>query len=360
MADDVEMLEVTEAPIAEQADDINADVRAAIASLQGNEGAEPALSEDSPEASAADRARGPDGKFISKETVTAEQPAEIQTQVLPPTDDTTKASIEQSSTAANAPPVSWAADAKAVWATLPPAIQAAVAKREQEVSAGFRQKSDDIRRFEAAIMPVAEEAQRNGLTTEQGIQRLLDGHRFLESRPTEAIQWLAQRHGIDLAQLASNPSAVQRTQVDPVVSQIVHAVPQLEQRLAQIEIGNNLNVISAFANSHPYYAEVESKMPDLIKEVKAANPSLGGAEILDAAYERAVWLTPEVRSKIIADQHAEAEKARVTALSEKSAQAKRAAVSIKGSSAPATSVGRKADGESVYDDVRAAIAQLSA
>ena len=34
MADDVEMLEVTEAPIAEQADDINADVRAAMAASE--------------------------------------------------------------------------------------------------------------------------------------------------------------------------------------------------------------------------------------------------------------------------------------------------------------------------------------
>lgn len=363
MADDIDN-DVT-GQVAEQdgrspaIDDVHADVRAAIASLQ-DDAVETPGADTERESTTPDLARGADGKFIAKEAAPVEAADPAATQVLPSTDDTTKASVEQPSTAASVPPVSWTADAKAAWSALPPAIQAAVAKREQEVSTGFRQKSDDIRRYEAAIAPIAQESQRAGLSTEQGIQRLIDGHRFLETQPVEAIQWLAQRHGIDLAQLASNPSAVQRAQVDPVVSRIMHAVPNLEQRLMQIEIDNNLNLVGSFAKSHPYFAEVEDKLPDLINEVRATNPGLRGADILDAAYERAVWLTPEVRSKLIAEQSAEAEKARAAAMTEKSEKARRAAVSIKGSSSPATAMPRASADGTVYDDVRAAIAQLSA
>lgn len=360
---------IIEQPVAEaadpvsQRDDINNDVAAAIASLKGEAQPEaPAdTPEDQPEGEAApERARGPDGKFVSKDA--APETAAAPEQKSPPADDQTKASNEQPSNAAATPPVSWAADAKAVWASLPPAVQQAVLKRETEVSNGFRQKSEDVRRYETALAPVAQEAQRRGLTAEQGIQRLMDGQRFLETQPAQAILWLAQQNGIDLAELASNPPAApQQVRPDPMFAQVHQTVQSLQSRLDEITMGQNTSLVESFAASNPHYAEVEDYLPDLIKEVQTVRPNLSPRETLQAAYDRAIWLNPDVRAKVIAEQSASSRQNAVAPIVDKSRQAQKAAVSVKGSSAVSSPPPRRPDGSgTVYDDVRESIAQLRA
>lgn len=366
MADDVEEVAsaLTEGPqeAVSHRDGVNNDVAAAIASLKGEPEAPPAAEPTEPEAPAAepDRARGPDGKFIAKEgapeKVAAPEPK------LPPAEDVTKASA-QPSQAAGAPPVSWAADAKGQWASLSPAVQAAVLKREQEASNGIRQYSDQVKLYERAISPIAQEAQRRGLTTEDGIQRLLDGQRFLETQPAQAILWLSKQHGIDLAELASNPPAFQQqARPDPAFAQVSQTVSTLQERLAQMEFNSNLSVAQNWAASKPHYADVEESLPDFIREVQRSDPSLTGTALLDKAYDRAIWLNPDVRTKIQAAERETAEKARQSELQAKSEQARKAAVSVKGASAAAAPPRKPAgnDDGSVYDDVRAAIRQVSA
>ncbi len=342
-----------DAPAA-QRDDVHSDVAAAIASLRGE------ATEPDPAEQGETRARA-DGKFIQKD---AAPPAEAAQAAAPdpksPPADNLKAPAQPSN--ADEPPTSWAADAKTSWSSLPPAIQTAVLKREAEITEGFRQKSDDLRRYESALAPLQQESQRFGLSVDEGIKRLLDGQRFLEQKPVEAIQWLAQRHGINLAQLATDPNAVvpQRPAVDPSVAHLVNTIPLLEQRLASFEVGQNMTMVQSFAANHPHYAEVEDRLPDLIKEIKAANPQMDPQKVLESAYERAVWLTPDVRAKVIASQQQEeAEKARAAA-AEKASQAKRAAVSIKGSSGTAVPPKREEAGGDVFDDVRQAMRQLRA
>jgi len=338
-------------------DDIHNDVRSAIESLKGASDAPPVAEPAKEETPQVERVRGPDGKFAPKEATPAV--AAAPDPKLPPTEDVTKAS-EQPSTAAIAPPVSWAADAKALWASTPPAIQQAVLKREQEASNGIRQYSEKTARYEQALQPIAQEAAKLGLSVDDATKRLMDGHRFLEAQPEQAILWLAQKNGIDLANLASNPPAVQQqTRPDPAFAQVSQTVQTLEQRLQQIEFGNNLTVAQQFAASKPHYADVEDQLPDFIREVQKLDPSLTGLALLEKAYDRAVWLNPDVRAKVQAAERAEAEKTRVATVQAKAQQATRAAVSVKGSSANASPPRQAAQqGETVYDDVRASIHQL--
>lgn len=373
MADEKEEVVSTEAPqeaIAHR-DDVHNDVAAAIASLKG-EGNEPstdnaaALSSgdknvsgtvapdpQGSEAPSDGRLRGPDGKFLPKDAAPVTAAADTK---LPTPESQTKPS-EQPSTAQVAAPVSWSAEAKALWASLPPAIQQAALKREQEASSGIRQYSEKVAQYEQALAPIAQEAQRRGLSTADGIQRLMDGQRFLETQPAQAILWLAQQNGIDLAELASNPPAApQPARPDPAYAQVSQTVQTLEQRLQQIEFGNNLTVAQQFAASKPHYADVEDQLPGFIREVLAVDPSLQGLPLLEKAYERAIWLSPDVRAKIQAEEHAKAEQARLAEVAAKASQASRAAVSVKGSSAPAIAPKAAANpGGTVYDDVRAAI-----
>lgn len=362
--------EIEQEEIINPRDDIANDVAAAIASLKGEPEETPAaepVAEDTgeqPEAKpAVERERGPDGKFLPKEksaeaAPVAAAPAE---QKLPPTEDVAKASTPQASTPASAPPVSWAAEAKASWASLPPAIQKAVLKREEEASNGFRQYSEKTALYERALGPIAQEAQRRGMDVQTGIQRLMDGQRFLEQQPEQAILWLAQKNGIDLANLASNPPAVQQpARVDPAFAQVSQTVKSLQERLDAMTQGQNLTLVQQFAAANPHYADVEEMLPNFIKEVQAVNPGIPPMEALQQAYDRAIWLNPDIRAKLIAEQTQAEAQQRVVKLQEKSQQASRAAVSVKGGTSTAPIPVKEDVGETPYDAARAAIRQLKA
>ena len=334
-------------------DDVQNDVRAAFASLKADEPAEA----PEPDSAVKTLVRGADGKFIPKETA----PEAAPDPKLPTTESPTKPS-EQPSQAAIAAPVSWSADAKQAWASIPPAVQQAVLKREQEASNGIRQYSEKTARYEQALAPIAEEATKRGMSPDDAIKRLIDGNTFLEQQPAQAIMWLAQKNGIDLAELASNPPAIQQqARPDPAYAQVSQTVSTLEQRLQQIEFGNNLTVAQQFAASKPHYADVEDQLPDFIREVQKLEPGLTGLPLLEKAYERAIWLNPDVRAKVNAAERAEADKARVATVQAKATQASKAAVSVKGSSANAAPPKRQAASSGdAYDDVRQAIHQLRA
>lgn len=342
-------------------DEVNNDVRAAIESLRNDAPAETA--ELVAEKPAVERARAPDGKFVAEPIKDAAPVKAAAPTISPPVDNTAKASEQQQPNAANAPPVSWAADVKQLWPSLPPAIQAAVLKREAEVSSGFRQKSEEVRQYQSALAPVAEAARARGITVDQGVQSLMAAQQFLERDPAGAIAWLAQTHGVDLADLASNPPAPQQqTRSDPVYTQLAQTVSQLQEQIQTQVFEKNLGAVESFAGKHPHWADVEDQIPALMQELRAGNANLQGAALLEAAYDRAVWLNPEVRNKVIFEQQAEAAKAQTAQLQQKAAQANRAAVSVKGSTAD-TRPPRKPDlngAGTVHDDVRAAIEQLRA
>lgn len=376
MADEVaEALSEPQESVAHR-DDVHNDVAAAIASLKGEEdaGSDTASDRDSPsgDSSVAQdvvseaRPRDSSGKFIAKSEAAPDQtqaaPEKVVAAPQSPTPESQAKPSEQPSQAVAAP-VSWSAEAKALWSNLPPAIQQAAIKREQEASNGIRQYSEKVAHYEQALAPIAQEAQRRGMSPDDAIKRLIDGNAFLETQPQQAILWLAQKNGIDLAELASNPPAApQQARPDPAYAQQSQTIQSLEQRLAQIEFGNNLTVAQQFAASKPHYAAVEDQLPQFIKELRTIDPSLSGVDLLEKAYERAIWLNPDVRAKIQAGERETAEKARQAEVQAKAQQASRAAVSVKGSSAVAVPPkrGAETEDETAYDSVRSALRQLRA
>jgi hypothetical protein len=357
-------------------DEVADDVRSAIASLRGEapeapepppaEVAEPETAE-TVETVTEDRPRGPDGKFLPKAAAEVSKDAAPEKAAAPapitPPSDNTKASAAQPSTAVGAPPVSWAADVKQAWPSLPPAVQQAVLKRETEVSNGFRQYSEQVRRYETAIAPVAEAAQRHGVPVETAIQRLMSAQEHLDRDPRAAIAWLAQSYNVDLSDLATNPPASQQpARSEQVVPpQVMNTISSLEQRLNGMLMDQNMSAVEQFAQANPHYGDVEDQLPGIMRELTASNPSLSGAPLLKAAYDRAIWLNPDVRAKLIAEQQAQTTQTKVAQVAAKASQAGRAAVSIKGSSAPAAAPRRpETNGNDVYADVKASIEQLRA
>lgn len=351
--------EITE--VVSDRDAVNNDVRDAIASLKEPEAPEVVEPEAEAEKSALPaRERGPDGKFLPKTESTEAAPAKVAPETLPAPEQPTKASAAPST--ASAPPVSWAADAKAQWASLPPAIQQAVIKRETEASNGFAQYSEKTKAYERALAPVAQEAQRFGLNVEDGIKRLIDGHRFLETQPAQAILWLAQKHGFNLAELASNPPAPQMpVRSDSIPPEFKQHVSNLEERLNGFFMDQNMSAVQQFAADpkHAFYTDVEAELPDIMGMLSARDPALKGVPLLEKAYDYAIRFNEDVWSKVAAEKAAQTTQVATQKVAAKAQQSARAAVSVRGSSAdtrpPAKPNGA---GDSVYDAVRESINQL--
>ncbi len=181
--------------------DMEDDIRAAMAEVSGN-APDPAPVEEvvvAPEAVIAEaeqpqddaekavdgRERGPDGKFIAK------QPETVQDT----TDQPSEAVAEPAKQLAIRAPASWSPAAKATFDKLPPEVQQAVAKQEQEIDHGLRRKSEEVKRYEPLEQLIAP---RRALWAAQGmdeasaIKTLLAAQDLLERDPLQGVQFLAK------------------------------------------------------------------------------------------------------------------------------------------------------------------------
>ena len=291
-----------------------------------------------------DPKRYADGSF--KPTKAAATGAATET---PPSKDTQT----QASTAAQtavAPPAGWTAAEKAEWSKLPPAVQAAVSRRETEMTNGGKQWSEEKRRYEAMIAPVAETARARGMTAEQGLQTLLAAQRALDTNPVDAIKHIARSYGVDLATLAGtqaangSPEAIQQPDIAALVRQAVQPMlAPIQQRYAAEEEArqqSTVDLVTTFATSpgHEHFEAVEAELMAMIPAIKGINPTWNHDKVLQEAYDRAVHANPTTRAALQAARDAEAEQKRVDAAKQRANGARRAGVSVTGapSGAPAT------------------------
>lgn len=281
---------------------------------------------EQPPPSSDDRPRGPDGKFVEKPKAEAapekaapapeisDQPQEAKPEATAPTPSVT-------------PPTSWSQDAKAVWPSLPPAVQQAVIKREQEASNGIKSYADKLKSVEtlqSVIGPRAQMLAAQYGSPEQGLETLFKLSEFAGQDPAGFIRYFAQQRGLDLTQLAYQ-QPTQAAPVDPVLAATQQRLGQLESFLQsqlaaqqQAEQAQLQSRIEAFKSDpkHAYFDDVRADMAALIQS--------GRAKDLDDAYDMAVYANPATRAKVIESQRAAEEAARKAEMERKAAEAKRA------------------------------------
>lgn len=330
-----------------------------------------------------ERARGPDGKFIPKDSKTDAVPAKaapdqksaapkVADTKQPSTDTATKASEAQPSTAANAPPVGWTADAKAEWDSLSPAIKAAVLKREVEISSGGRQWSDEKRRYEEIVAPVRQAASRRGITEAEGIQRLMAAQDRLDRNPAEAIQWLAGAYNVPITVNGQQPNGSQpadgssRTEsafdprtLSPLLSPIQQQLAAIQARFAaddQRQTDMTLQRVQAFAAdpAHAHFDAVSDELMAMLPILKGQNPHATPEQLLQDAYDRAVYANPGTRAAVEAQRVADADAKRRADNSAAVNKAKLAASSIRGT--PPTGLPNGGAKDSIREELEAAFA----
>ena len=336
--------------------DMEDDIRAAMAEVSGA-APEPAPAEEvvaAPEAVIAEaetpqddaekasdgRERGPDGKFIAKapETVqdTPDQPSEAVA------DPAAKLAIRA--------PASWSPAAKASFERLPPEVQQAVAKREQEIDHGLRRKSEEVKRYEPLEQLIAP---RRALWAAQGmdeasaIKTLLAAQDLLERDPKQGLEFLARSYGVNLntAQPQGQPYQAQPApDSHPEIAALKQQLQVLQSQVQTAQTAPIVSQIDAFQNdpANLYFENVRDDMAVLLHNGKASD--------LKEAYDMACWMRPDIRPFLQTAQ------APAAPMQDKAAQARRAAVSVTGS--PGQTAIRKSNG-SIEDDIRAAFEEVA-
>jgi hypothetical protein len=242
----------------------------------------------------------------------------------------------QPSTAAGPPP-GWSKESKEFFATLPAdhPLRRDIAKREEEVSNGFKKYGDIAKRheeIEQVLAPRRAEFQKFGITSDaQAINTLFAWEQAVRSNPQQAIAQLAKSYGVDLSTFAQAPQGQGENelpaQLRPVVDQfgnVVQKVDAVASRLDQYEAQRTQAEIQAFAKDKPHFERVRTLMGQIMAG--------GGATSLEDAYQKAIYADPETRSLIQKEEQDKAEAERKKAAEDKARAALAASSSVRGSS----------------------------
>lgn len=229
--------------------------------------------------------------------------ADATAQAKPVSGEATAATIEA--------PKHWADADKGLFSKAPPDIQKRWLDREKEYTKGFDAKAQELAKlqktytpFDELFSPYDRDLQLRGQTRQQFTSQLLEAHKYLQDSPKEALKWLAEQYGVDIAALTG-----QQQQVDPQLDGVNKRIQGIESNLngfaqaqAQAEHQSNIGKISAFADAkdekgnllHPHFDEVVN---DVVAVMKS-----GVTKDLGTAYAKAVRLNDAVFEKVQAEK----------------------------------------------------------
>lgn len=258
--------------------------------------------EDAPAAKpSSDRVRDASGKFAPK---SADEPVQGAEAKPPATEPVTPP--ETAPAATRPAPQSWTTDTKQAWASLPPAIQDQVLKRETETARALEQSSS-ARRFtsdmEQAMAPHRELLSRVGVPPAAAFARLLEAHTSLEQNAVAGLQQIAASYGLKIVNMQRSgqpgapqqPAAQQRQAPPPDVRSLVQqelAAEHQRQALA--------SEIASFGQKNPHFESVKPAMARIIQTAASAGEDLS----MQDAYDQAIWANPTIRAQLLAEHAA--------------------------------------------------------
>lgn len=239
------------------------------------------------------------------------------------------------------PPPGWSPESKAFFDSLPPdhPLRQDVAKREEEVSNGFKSYSEKTKQYEAlerVLAPSRTRFQQFGVQNDaEAISRLFEWEAAFANPHTkmQAFHNLAKTYGVDLSQFArqsSAPSDGSQETPDPL-RPVLDEVGQLRQQVTGIVTSQQLaeqqrvaSTIEAFANDkdkHPHFEKVRVAMGQLMQA------GIVPPNDLEGAYQRAIWADPELRDQLLREQDEKRKAEFLKTQADAAAKARQAAVS---------------------------------
>lgn len=260
------------------------------------------------------------------------------------------------------PPYTWPKEDKEFFKTLPRNVQSIITRREGEREAYLGKISQEAARakrmaeeYQQIIEPYAEGFKLAGRTPAQEIQQLFAIREFLERDPANAIKWLAEQRGVDVSKVGGttpqgNAELLSlKRELDGLKAELQNRALAVEQQQLKATTAD----IEAWASElddndkpiRPYVAKVFSEVVPMLGELRAQYPHQPNSAILDMAYERAIWANPETRQELLKAQSATVQADKTAISKAKTAQAKKAGVSVTG--APISAASNGSDAKSI-------------
>ena len=263
--------------------------------------------------------------------------------------------------AAQRPPASWSAAAKAKFAALEPDIQKEVLKREDDFHKGIEQykaKATLADTLYREIQPYEAVLRSEGVTPEVAVRSLMNAAYTLRAgtpqQKAQLIQDVAQTYGIDLSGLVSG----EVPEIDPSTQALQNRLASLEGAIAnsfaqrqQHDVQTLTQQIEQFRNDpkNLYFDDVRQDMGVLIQN--------GRAQTLPDAYEMAIWAQPDIRALLLAQQQQASDQGRLEAAKRSALEAQRSQsvnVRSRNTSFSDAPVGKTIDDtlNAVFDDIQ--------
>lgn len=235
------------------------------------------------------------------------------------------------------PPSSWKPQARAQWDKISPELRAEIHRREGDFQAGQAQLIPDAtfgKNVKGIVEPYRMLIESAGGTPERVIGDMLKQAAVLRTGTPQqkysTIASIAQFYGIDLRAFAPRAPGEQQGQPqpqpspqdlrDPRVDSLLAELQTFKQTREQNDTQSREQTVNQWMNAvddkgqplRPYVGDVIQEMAALVPELQRTNPSMTHAQALDAAYERATWANPDVRSLLQQQQQTMTEDQRRT------------------------------------------------
>lgn len=227
----------------------------------------------------------------------------------------------------NRPPSEWKPAAKAEWAALSPSVRAEVLRRETDAFKKVQEVLPEAnlgRSIRQALAPFQASVQMDGggdvVRAVAGLAQTAHTLRFGTPPEKQAamaniaraygIPWAAGQPGGQQQDAAGAQAGQQQPIYDPRVDTILRNLQAEERRrAAEVEsqsVAATQNFIGATdEKGQPRYPFVDNVMDDMVarvQQLRAQSPSLTHGQVLEKAYEAAVWANPETRAILIQQQ----------------------------------------------------------
>ncbi len=267
-----------------------------------------------------------------------------------------------------AAPNHWPKDFAAKFEALEPPAQHMFMERYKDLEGDYTRKTQEIAKykkrneaFDEIMAPFKGDFERAGMDEVGAVRQLLAAHDYLRKDPQNAINWLANQYGVDMAAIGNDPAAEDEF-ADPQVKQLQQQVAQLTgfiqnqqtQQQSQVQQSTQ-SLIDQFAAEtdangnpkHPHFDRVRGVMGSLISSENAKD--------LATAYEMAVYADPELRQEQVKAMAAAQSQDNVKTEAVKKAK-KAARSKVRGSASPAAPA--LPANASIRDTIQASIRQL--
>ncbi len=221
----------------------------------------------------------------------ATKDAEANTAADSRTEDSAEPDTQDSTQSGYQPPAEWTPEAKADWETTPETVRSQVERTISEMQQGLEkhkgnsEKWDSVAQFE----PLAAQFNADLPTVLSDYNEM---SKMMRANPIQGIQYLAERHGIGLTQLAEQVLGTQSNeaykQMEANLIKTQNALKAAQGKLQgyhQAELRENANYLDKVRLQNPDFAELESDVMFMLKN----HTGLGNTprERLDNALVRA-------------------------------------------------------------------------